>query len=140
MAADVCRQWDVMVADVGIAGMRKSAWRVPRGGSGEGVAGRSCGFGQDGAGSHRKDLRGFCSRSGAIKLMHRPGLRWYRPKQLPRQAEADVQQRFIKQYESPMKRWFLSMRCILNTSHGRPMAGSASTSMRRCWPPPVGRG
>lgn len=42
------------------------------------------------------------SRPGAIKLMHRLGFEWVKPERLPKQADREAQEAFIKSYESLM--------------------------------------
>ena len=70
------------------------------------------------------------SHSGCIKVMHRLGFEYKRPKSLPAQADEAEQAAFIEAYEScstawPPTRWSTSpMRCTRNSSPAQSMAGS----------------
>lgn len=79
-----------------------------------------------------------CSKAGTIKLLHRPGFEWRKPKGLPARADVAARGRLSSRATKgcspasrPTRPSISPMRCTRNTRAGPPMAGSARASIRR---------
>ena len=117
---------------------------IPADGNGVGPVRRILHPGPDTARGRPRRFGVECTRGGAIKLMHRPGFGYVRPKPLPRQADRAAREAFMRKYERPMRDAPANEAIVLpdasipNGGAGRRTAGSSGRTGPRSGPPRAG--